>query len=68
MKESQDKINSKSTFDQTYNSLSDHNLMQYFENKDIQKHLWRTGQVSSTLLKLIIAEAYLLRYFIASRD
>ena len=29
-----------------YNSLSDQNLVHYFENEGIQRHLWQTGQVS----------------------
>lgn len=29
-----------------YNALQDDNMKQFFENPHLQKHLWRTGQVS----------------------
>jgi hypothetical protein len=29
-----------------YNALQDENMKRFFENTQLQKHLWRTGQVS----------------------
>jgi len=34
-----------------YNALQDENMTRFFENSQIQKHLWKTGQVSTSALR-----------------